>query len=126
MTAFFAAHPGAHDGIGEGHVIEYLFGGGHGFVTVPDPEKQLPVGTLQAFLDEYLKAHEAASVDYIHDDDVVERLSMQKNAIGFKLPAMGNDQLFKTVMADGVLPRKTFSMGHARDKRYYLEARKIK
>ena len=126
MTAFFAAHPGAHDGIGEGHVIEYLFGGGHGFVTVPDPEKQLPVGTLQAFLDEYLKAHEAASVDYIHDDDVVERLSMQKNAIGFKLPAMGKDQLFKTVMADGVLPRKTFSMGHARDKRYYLEARKIK
>ena len=126
MTAFFAAHPGAHDGIGEGHVIEYLFGGGHGFVTVPDPEKQLPVGTLQAFLDVYVKAHEGASVDYIHDDDVVERLSMQKNAIGFKLPAMGKDQLFRTVMADGVLPRKTFSMGHARDKRYYLEARKIK
>ena len=126
MTAFFAAHPGAHDGIGDGHVIEYLFGGQHGFVTVPDPEKQLPVGTLQAFLDVYVKAHEGASVDYIHDDDVVERLSMQKNAIGFKLPAMGKDQLFRTVMADGVLPRKTFSMGHARDKRYYLEARKIK
>ena len=126
MTAFFAAHPGARDGIGEGHVIEYLFGGGHGFVTVPDPEKQLPVGTLQAFLDVYVKSHEGASIDYIHDDDVVERLSMQKGAIGFKLPAMGKDQLFKTVMADGVLPRKTFSMGHARDKRYYLEARKIR
>ena len=126
MTAFFAAHPGAHDGVGEGHVIEYLFGGGHGFVTVPDPKLQLPVGTLQAFLDEYVKDHEGAEVDYIHDDDVVERLSMQKNAVGFKLPAMGKDQLFKTVMADGVLPRKTFSMGHARDKRYYLEARKIK
>ena len=54
MTAFCAAHPGARDGIGEGHVIEYLFGGGHGFVTVPDPEKQLPVGTLQAFLDVYV------------------------------------------------------------------------
>ena len=46
--------------------------------------------------------------------------------IGFKLPAMGKEQLFKTVMADGVLPRKTFSMGHAQDKRYYVEARKIK
>ena len=126
MTAFFAAHPGAHDGVGEGHVVEYLFGGGHGFVTVPDPKLQLPVGTLQAFLDDYLKAHEGAEVDYIHDDDVVERLSMQRNAIGFKLPAMGKDQLFKTVIADGVLPRKTFSMGHARDKRYYLEARKIR
>ena len=126
IADLFAAFPGAHDGIGEGHVIEYLFGGQHGFVTVPDPVKQLPVGTLQAFLDDYLRQHEGCTVDYIHDDDEVERLSMQSGAVGFKLPAMGKDQLFKTVMADGVLPRKTFSMGHARDKRYYLEARKIR
>ena len=125
MTDFFASHPGAHDGIGEGHVIEYLFGGQHGFVTVTHPEKQLPVGTLQAFLDDYVKTHEGCTIDYIHDDDVVERLAMQSGAIGFKLPAMGKDQLFKTVMADGVLPRKTFSMGEATEKRYYMEARKI-
>ncbi len=126
IADLFAAFPGAHDGIGEGHVIEYLFSGQHGFVTIPDPVKQLPVGTLQAFLDDYLRQHEGCTVDYIHDDDEVERLSMQSGAVGFKLPAMGKDQLFKTVMADGVLPRKTFSMGHARDKRYYLEARKIR
>ena len=51
---------------------------------------------------------------------------MRENAIGFIFDGMGKDQLFKSVMLDGALPRKTFSMGHARDKRYYVEARKIK
>ena len=55
-----------------------------------------------------------------------EELGRQAGAIAFLLPAMGKEQLFKTVMADGVLPRKTFSMGHARDKRYYVEARRIR
>ena len=52
-------------------------------------------------------------------------LGSKPGNMGFLLPAMGKEQLFKTVMADGVLPRKTFSMGHAQDKRYYIEARKI-
>ena len=57
---------------------------------------------------------------------IYDRLGSREGSIGFKLPAMGKQQLFKTVMADGVLPRKTFSMGHAQDKRYYVEARRIK
>ena len=57
---------------------------------------------------------------------MTDRLGSQPDSIGFKLPAMGKQQLFKTVMADGVLPRKTFSMGHAEDKRYYVEARAIR
>ena len=85
---------------------------------------QLAVGTLQAFLDAYLKEH-GGEVDYIHGDAVTDELGSKPGNIGFKLPAMGKEQLFKTVMADGVLPRKTFSMGHAQDKRYYVEARKI-
>ena len=64
-------------------------------------------------------------VDYIHGDAVKRELGSKPGNMGFLLPAMGKDQLFKTVMADGVLPRKTFSMGHAQDKRYYVEARKI-
>ena len=56
----------------------------------------------------------------------MRRLAAADHALGFLLPPMGKEQLFKTVMADGVLPRKTFSMGHAQDKRYYIEARKIK
>ncbi len=92
---------------------------------MPDPAVQLAVGTLQTFLDAYTKAH-GGTIDYIHGGDVADRLGAERGNIAFKLPAMTKDQLFKTVMADGVLPRKTFSMGHAQDKRYYLEARKIR
>ena len=87
---------------------------------------QLAVGTLQAFLDDYCKRHPEVEVDYIHGDDVARSLGSQPGNLSFLLPPMGKDQLFRTVMADGVLPRKTFSMGEAQDKRYYLEARRIK
>ena len=85
---------------------------------------ELAVGTLQNALDAYLAAEEG-EVDYIHGEDVVENLSMQKGALGFILPPMEKNDLFPTVMADGALPRKTFSMGHAQDKRFYLECRRI-
>ena len=83
------------------------------------------MGTLQNFLDEYIKEY-GGTVDYIHGDDVVKKLGTQKGNIGFILPAMGKNELFKTVIKDGVLPRKTFSMGEACDKRFYLEGKKIK
>ena len=83
------------------------------------------MGVLQTFLDAYLKENEG-EIDYIHDDDALIELAKQPDAIGFLLPAMEKSQLFRGVIADGVLPRKTFSMGHSREKRYYLEGRKIK
>ena len=125
MAAFKAAYPNAHAGKGEGHVIEVVWEGHDDFITVPDPKVQLAVGTLQGVIDEYLKSH-GGEVDYIHGDEVTKELGSKPGNMGFLLPAMGKEQLFKTVMADGVLPRKTFSMGHAQDKRYYVEARKIK
>ncbi len=125
MAAFKAAYPNAYEGKGEGHVIEMVWEGHDSFVTVPDPKVQLAVGTLQGVIDEYLKSH-SGEVDYIHGDEVTKELGAKSGNMGFLLPAMGKEQLFKTVMADGVLPRKTFSMGHAQDKRYYVEARKIK
>ena len=125
LEAMKAYYPGAYEGQGEGHTIAYTHAGGTGYITVPQPKVQLEVGTLQNFLDEYLKAN-GGEVDYIHGDDVTDELGAKPGNIGFKLPAMGKEQLFKTVMADGVLPRKTFSMGHAQDKRYYVEARKIR
>ncbi|MBQ8893281.1 MAG: DUF1015 domain-containing protein [Clostridia bacterium] len=85
---------------------------------------KLAVGTLQNALDEYL-AQSNAEIDYIHGSEVVEELSMQDNAIGFILPEMGKEELFPTVVSDGALPRKTFSMGHPHDKRFYLECRRI-
>lgn len=125
MAEFQKFYPNAYEGKGEGHTIEFVWEGVDKFITVPDPKVQLAVGTLQAFIDEYLKQF-GGEVDYIHGDEVTKELGSKKGNMGFLLPAMGKDQLFKTVMSDGVLPRKTFSMGHAQDKRYYVEARKIR
>ena len=91
---------------------------------VHKPTSKLTVGSLQNFLDKYL-AENGGDIDYIHGTEVVEKLAADGKKIGFVLPDMGKEQLFPTVIADDALPRKTFSMGHARDKRYYVEARKI-
>ena len=91
---------------------------------VHKPMSKLSVGSLQTALDQLLPGF-GAKVDYIHGEDVIERLSQPEDAVGFLLPDMGKEELFPTVIVDGALPRKTFSMGHAADKRYYVEARKI-
>ena len=88
------------------------------------PSSKLTVGSLQNFLDKYL-AENGGKIDYIHGIDVLKKLSMAEDSIGFILPDMGKEELFPTVICDGALPRKTFSMGHAEDKRFYIEARKI-
>ena len=125
-AAFRAFYPAAHTGAGAGHTVEVCGQGLDGAWTVPAPSAQLAVGTLQAFLDDYCKHRPEVEIDYIHGDDVARKLGSQPGNLGFLLPPMGKDQLFRTVMTDGVLPRKTFSMGEAQDKRYYLEARKIR
>ena len=98
--------------------------GAHRDVYINKPLSKLAVGSLQTALDELLPEI-GGEVDYIHGAEVVDELSKKDNAIGFILPDMGKDELFPTVIADGALPRKTFSMGHAWDKRYYMEARRI-
>ena len=125
LNALKVYYPNAYEGIGDGHVIAYTHANGQGSITIPDPKVQLAVGSLQAFIDAYLMEH-SGEVDYIHGDDVTDKLGAKPGNIGFKVPGMEKEQLFKTVMADGVLPRKTFSMGHAADKRFYLECRKIR
>ncbi len=103
----------------------YVYAEGEGTVTVPRPIRQLTVGTLQDFIDLYLSEHPEASADYIHNEDSLRALATKEHAIGFLFSGMEKSQLFPTVMFDGALPRKTFSMGHAQDKRYYMECRAI-
>lgn len=91
---------------------------------VHNPLSKLAVGSLQTFLDEYIAAH-GGKIDYIHGADVLKNLAKGNDSVGFLLEPMQKSELFGAVIADGALPRKTFSMGHAADKRYYLEARKI-
>lgn len=105
--------------------IEYICSNSCGTITVNTPVRQLTVGTLQDFIDDYISSHPEASVDYIHGEDSVKSL-VSPSSVGFIFSGMNKSELFKTVIYDGALPRKTFSMGHAEDKRYYLECRKIK
>lgn len=90
------------------------------------PTAKLAVGTLQTFLDEYAKNHPEVEIDYIHGTESLKKLASRENAVGFIFDGMQKSELFDAVNADGSLPRKTFSMGHADDKRFYIEARKIK
>ena len=93
---------------------------------IENPKSNISVGSIQIFLDEYLKEN-AGKIDYIHGEEVTKELTRKNdNNVGFIFDAMPKSELFKTVILDGSLPRKTFSMGHSYDKRYYLEARKIK
>lgn len=114
--------------------ISYSDNGGQKFLAVSEngekeifvnnPSSNLAVGTLQNFLDDYIKKN-GGEVDYIHGDDVTKRLGSKKGNMGFLLPVMEKNELFITVIKDGALPRKTFSMGEAHEKRFYLEAKKI-
>ena len=104
-----------------------LVGGGmrFGVAEIDHPSSNLPVGTLQAFLDVFMKENGAVKIDYVHGREIVCSLGAQPGNAGFYVPGMEKSDLFKTVILDGVLPRKTFSMGEAHEKRFYMEARKI-
>ncbi len=85
----------------------------------------LTVGTLQIFFDKLLLKYPNASLDYIHGEDSLRALCLRADTFGFLFEGMEKKELFPSVAKDGSLPRKTFSMGTSRDKRYYLECRRI-
>ncbi|MCX7842402.1 MAG: DUF1015 domain-containing protein [Clostridia bacterium] len=111
---------------GNRHVIPFISKDSFGIVAIDKPPYNLEVGTLQSFLDDFMKDRPDVKIDYIHGADVVASLGSKEGNMGFFLPAMNKHDLFKTVILDGALPRKTFSMGEADEKRFYLECRKIR
>ncbi|MGM9522489.1 MAG: DUF1015 domain-containing protein [Oscillospiraceae bacterium] len=110
----------------DGHEVEYVVSGRKaGKLRIRGKSFGSMIEQLQSFLEEYAAVSDG-SIDYIHDEEAVLRLTEEQGSIGFLLPVMDKEELFSTVIADGVFPKKSFSIGHARDKRYYLECRKIK
>lgn len=109
----------------ETHTARFCFADKTGTLTVKNPKWGIPLGTLQAFLDDYLEKHPEARIDYIHGSDVVSSLGTAEGNMGFFLPDIEKNDLFRGVIIDGVLPRKTFSMGEAHEKRYYMESKMI-
>jgi len=106
-------------------VIPFLTKNQCGALFLERPIFSLEVASLQAFLDDYLKMNPAVEIDYIHGESAVIELGKRSGAMGFLLPALSKFQLFKSIELDGALPRKTFSMGEADEKRFYLECRRI-
>jgi hypothetical protein len=98
---------------------------GFSVAQILNPAHTLTVGSLQPFLDQFLESNTAERIDYVHGEKIVCDLGRKPGNAGFFLPAMRKADLFQTVITDGVLPRKTFSMGEAKEKRFYMESRKI-
>lgn len=107
------------------HIFSFVTKDKSGTITIKHPKANIPVGTIQVFLDEYLKKNTNTKIDYIHGTDVIDKLSSKEGNMGFILPPIEKSDLFRSVILDGVMPRKTFSMGEAHEKRYYIEGKKI-
>ena len=111
-------------GAEKGYPVQWMAGMKSGTVYLDERLGPLPVGILQAFLDRYMAEH-PCGIDFIHGEEALKQLAARDGAVGLMLPAIDKGGLFRGIVADGVLPRKSFSMGHAQEKRYYLEARRI-
>ncbi|MBQ3508042.1 MAG: DUF1015 domain-containing protein [Clostridia bacterium] len=127
VLAAFEAYIAGLSGEASPQRVDWFNGEHSGTLTIPAPVAALPVGTVQDFLDAYMASAPAdAYIDYIHGEDTAKALANRPDAIAFLFDGMAKEELFSTVISDGALPRKTFSMGHAEDKRFYTEARRIR
>ena len=108
-----------------GHTIGFCSGQRRGWMRIGDPSVQLAAGALQEFIDDFIEGYSLAKVDYIHGEASLEKLAAAPQCTGFYLPALAKDDFFQTIALEGALPRKTFSLGEAEEKRYYVECRRI-
>ena len=121
----YAAARGMTLDAAEGHAFTVVSADGDTAVTVGNPEGAIPCETVQKFLDDFLAAHPEAEIDFIHGEQSLRTLAGAEGAMGFLLPEIDKNTFFGDVERLGVLPRKTFSMGEADEKRYYMEAKRI-
>jgi len=97
-----------------------------GVFTISQVTNVLEVKTLDLWLNSYLQEHCECQLDYVHEVYTVEgKAKTDETTLGFLLPSMDKNDLVKTVVKEGMLPRKTFSMGHAPEKRFYCECRQV-
>lgn len=116
----------SEEGRAEGQYITAVSQNEERTFSFQEPTHSLTVGTLQDFLDSYVQRHPETVCDYIHGEENLRRLASAPDAVGFLFQGVEKDALFPYVEQGKVLPRKTFSMGEAKSKRYYMELRKIK
>ena len=110
---------------GSGHAFTAVSPEAEEHIVISKPEGAIPCETVQLFLDDFLSRHPEAEIDFIHGEKSLRTLASQPGCMGFLLPEISKDSFFTDVERLGVLPRKTFSMGEADEKRFYMEAKKI-
>lgn len=125
FSKFSAYIEGRGFALKEGDDIRFIAGGKETGVSISGVQGVLPVAILQPFLDDYIKANRETDIDYIHGEDAARQLAGDGNAVGILLKSIDKKILFTSIDSEGVLPRKTFSMGEAWEKRYYMECRRI-
>jgi len=120
-TSSEAAAIAAEIGSSELHRFGWVTAAGSGIIEIEQPSQVCATGTMQDCLDAYLQQNPQAAIDYVHGDSVVTELGSKPDNAGFYLPSIAKSDLFRTVLLEGALPRKTFSMGTPDEKRFYLE-----
>lgn len=105
--------------------VQVIYNGMEITAAIENPDGAIPVDTLQRYLDDYLRRHPEVEIDYIHGDDVLRQLACKEGSIGFLVPPIDKSTFFEAIKQLGTLPRKTFSMGHAHEKRFYMECKRI-
>ena len=110
---------------GARHSLGYVFPSGKGNFVFERPGNRMTVEFFQEFLDDYLAGHQGITIDYIHGEEALETMASAPGNAGFLLPEVSKETFFSRIVTVGVYPRKTFSIGEAPEKRYYLEARKL-
>ena len=121
----YAAARGMALDAAEGHTFIAVSANGDRIITVGNPEGAIPCETIQKFLDDFLAKHPEAEIDFIHGEQSLRALASAPGTVGFLLPEIDKHTFFADVKKLGVLPRKTFSMGEADEKRFYMEAKEI-
>ena len=109
----------------DAHGILVAYEGKEAELNIGASGEPLAAGALQTFLDEWMRDKPGLRLDYVHGEETARALAAQEKTVAFLLPAMHKDELFPAVQSMGTLPRKTFSIGEAHEKRYYMEARRI-
>ncbi len=122
QAAFAAVDAASADGH---HRVALVSPRGASVIEFLEPKATLAAATIQDCLDRFLKTRPSVGIDYIHGDESLAALGTKPGNLGLYLPPVDKFSFFETVIRDGVMPRKTFSMGEAPEKRFYVEARKI-
>lgn len=107
-------------------------GGETAYIVMGGKRRKIPfnsnipegIRSLDKYVSDFVEKH-GGEVDYIHGDDELTAFTKESGA-GVILPPIGKDDFFRLIVTGGNLPRKTFSMGEGSEKRYYIEARKIR